>query len=412
MHLRLKKPGGVIAAALVVSIVVGVVVVPLVRAARAAGAQPVGFGLRLELMTGSNTAALLNGAQIMRTDWIAQDVHWKDIEPEPGAYNWEKLDGAILATRPYGFRILLTVAGTPDWARPAGADLTLDGPPADYAAYASFLLVLAKRYEGVVGAYEIWPESNLRSRWSSPDGVSPENYTEFLRQASAAVHASDPMSIVVAGSLAPTGSNDGVNVIDDLAFYQRMYTAGAAPYFDVLGVRVDGHNNPPADTPESSSVTTTTFKGHTSFYYRHYEAVHEIMLANGDASKTLWITSAGWASAAQPLPGMEYAADVNEQQQATYLAEALVQAQSQPYIGAIIINNFNISTVPNSPPQLAPYSLIRADWSARPAFITLAQLRQGDVLTQPVAAAPEARPVYVLPNWHPRLRYHFETGQP
>lgn len=411
MSLRHKKSWGIIAAA-VASLLFGALTVPLARASRAAGPQPTGFGLRMDLMAGANTAALLNGAQIMRADWVAQDVRWKDIEAEPGVYNWGQLDRAILATRPYGFRLLLTVAGAPDWARPAGADLNFDGPPADYAAFANFMAALAARYAGVAGAYEIWPEANLRSRWSSPDGVSPENYAELLRQVFIAVRAADPMSIVVAGGLAPTGSNDGVNVIDDLTFYQRMYDAGAAPYFDVLGAKVDGFNNPPADSPESSSVATITYKGHTSFYFRHYEAVREVMTANGDEAKAMWLTSAGWASAGQPLPGMEYAADVTEQQQAVYLAEALAQAQSQPYIGAIIVNNFNIATVPNSPPELAPYSLIRADWSARPAFITLAQLRQGDALTRPMTVTPEADPIHTLPNWRPRLRYNFDAEQP
>ena len=396
--------------AILVTLAIGTILSPLLRPAEAA-APTFAFGLRMELTTTGNTKALLNAAQVMRTDWIAQEVKWKDIEPRSGQYDWQKLDALLLAARPYGFRILLSVSGTPDWARPAGANLSFDGPPADYANFAGFMAVTAKRYAGVINAYEIWPEANLRIKWWTEKGVSPEDYAELLRQTSAAIHAADATSLVISGGLAPTGANDNVNVIDDLSYYQRLYTVGVINYVDALGARIDGYNNPPADTPTTRTTSTTTHKGHTSFYFRHYEDIRAIMVANGDTHKSLWITSAGWASAAQPAQGMEYAADVSEEQQANYLVEALAQVQSQSYVAVIIINNFNYSVTPGVPPELAPYSFLRADWSARPAFITLAQVRQGDAFTR---QSPTSQPIpkYVLPNWRPRLRYTFQTGQP
>ena len=91
--------------------------------------------------------------------------------------------------------------------------------------------------------------------------------------------------IVIGGSLAPTASNDGKIAIDDLVYYKRMYKAGAANYFDALGVRVDGHNNPPKDFVGSKSVTTTTYKNNSAFYFRHYEDVYAVMAENGDKDK-------------------------------------------------------------------------------------------------------------------------------
>jgi hypothetical protein len=385
---------------------------PLTRTAQAANPMAPGFGLRIDLTSGDNTRALLNAAQVMRTEWIAQDIRWKEIEPQPGQYQWADLDNLVLSTRPYGFRVLFSVAGAPDWSRPAESDLRFDGPPSDAALYAGFLSTLAARYAGVVAAYEIWPEANLRTRWWTAEGVSPERYTDFLRQASRAVHAADPMAIVVSGGLAPTGSNDGFSVIDDLAFYQRMYAAGVSSAVDALGVRVNGHNNPPADVPGSSTVSTITFKDHTSFYFRHYEAVRQIMEANGDQDKFIWITSAGWASTTKPLAGMEYASDVSEDQQADYLVEALVQAQSQTYLATIIVNNLNLGTVPGGSADLAAYSILRPDWTARPAFVTIAQIRQGNAFAKQITTTLEPAPRHILPNWRPRLRYTFQSGQP
>ncbi len=389
-----------VALSLTLSLLAGAAI-PLSASPTQAANEPPAFGLRVDLLRGGDITPLLNAAQIMRSDWIAQTVRWKDIEPAPGEYHWEKLDPMLEMVRPYGFRILFSLSGTPDWARPAGSDLSHDGPPADYAAFAGFTSRLATRYAGLVAAYEIWPEANLISRWSALEGVSAANYTELLRQASASIHAADPMTIIIAGSLAPTGSHDGFNVIDDLTFYQAMYNAGAASYFDALGTKVDGYNNPPADSPTSSSVTTTIYKGHTSFYFRHYESVREIMVANGDSDKPLWITSAGWATSPTPIAGMEFASDVSEQQQADYMVGALAQVQSQSYVAVVLVNNFNFSTTTNDPAQAA-YSLIRADWSARPAFITLAQVRQDATATMPLTSTSEQGAVHTLPNWSPR----------
>jgi polysaccharide biosynthesis protein PslG len=392
--------------------IITTMVVPVARAQSGEPRAAVGFGLRMELLATDNSQALLNAAQIMRADWVAQDVKWKDVETEPGQYHWERLDGLVLAARPYGIRLMMSVSGTPDWARAAADDLNFDGPPASYAQFALFMAALSQRYAGTVAAYEIWPEANIRSRWWTLEGVSPEKYTDFLRQASIAVHTGDPMAIVISGGLAPTGASDNFNVIDDLTFYERMYAAGAQNYFDALGVRVDGYNNPPSDTPQTSSVSSTTYKGHTSFYFRHYEDVRVLMVKYGDTSHNLWITSAGWASSPGVIAGMEYAADTTEQQQSDYLIEAILQAQSQPYIGAIIVNNFNLATIGTSSPNLAYYSLLRTDWSARPAFLTIAQLRQGDAFAFSTSPSTQETRTHILPNWRPRVRYHFQTGQP
>jgi len=389
------------ALSLTLSLLTGAVISLSASPIQAAHESP-SFGLRVNLLGGGDITPLLNAAQIMRSDWIAQSVLWKDIEPAPGVYHWEKLDAMLETARPYGFRILFSLAGAPDWARPAGSDLTHDGPPADYATFANFASKLATRYTGMVAAYEIWPEANLISRWSALEGVSAANYTELLRQTSASIRMADPMAIIIAGSLAPTGAYDGFNVIDDLTFYQAMYNAGAASYFNALGTRVDGYNNPPADSPGSSSVTTTTYKGHTSFYFRHYENVREVMVANGDTDKMLWITSAGWASTPTPIAGMEFASDVSEQQQAEYMVGALAQVQSQSYVAVVLVNNFNFSTSTSDPAQ-ATYSLIRADWSARPAFITLAQVRQ-DAASATLPTPGRQSVVHTLPNWSPRQR--------
>ncbi|MBI2976660.1 MAG: hypothetical protein HYY33_06880, partial [Chloroflexi bacterium] len=90
-------------------------------------------------------------------------------------------------------------------------------------------------------------------------------------------------------------------------------------------------------------------------------------------------------------------------QQAVYLVGALAQAQPQTYVGAVFLYNFNFSTGPGATVAAAAYSFIRPYWSARPAFLMLAELRQNAlVIAGPTEVAPPPD-VHVLPNWSPRL---------
>ncbi|MEK7278340.1 MAG: hypothetical protein AAB427_13405, partial [Chloroflexota bacterium] len=59
------------------------------------GARPVAFGLRMNLLGEGDIAPLLNAAQVTRSDWISQDVNWRDIEPAPGNTQWQKLDAVV-----------------------------------------------------------------------------------------------------------------------------------------------------------------------------------------------------------------------------------------------------------------------------------------------------------------------------
>lgn len=391
----------VIALLLTISLLVGAVALPFGNIAKAE--HSMGFGIRVNLMIDNDITPLFNAAQIMRVDWLVQEIQWKQIEPQAGQYKWEKLDAMMTAVRPYGFRVMLSIAGTPNWARVTGGDPAYDAPPADPATFARFIAALTKRYNGAIGAIEIYPESNIASHWSTPSGVSPERYVELLKAAHTAVHSADPMVIVVGGSLAPTASNDGKNTMDDLQYYKQIYKAGGMKYMDVLGVRVDGHNNPPSDFVNVKSTSDTTYKNNSAFYFRHYEDVRTIMNENGDKDKKLWITSAGWASSNNKVEGKEFAADVSEQEQADYIIGALNQLESQNYVSAFMLNNFNYSTTAGNEPS-ALYSLIRADWSARPAFLKLAQARQdfNAVNSQPTNTS--ANQPHLLPNWRPRQR--------
>ncbi|MBI3762923.1 MAG: hypothetical protein HY260_13825 [Chloroflexi bacterium] len=341
----------------------------------------VSYGAHVGLI-GIDPTPILNGVTAMRFEWIAQTIYWRDVEPSQGQYAWDKLDAVVapLSSGNYSLRLLAVVRGTPDWARPAGADLTRDGPPTDNAALGEFLHALAGRYTGQVAAYEIYPEANDARHWASPQGISPQAYAALLQTASTSIRSADPLAIVVSGGLEPTDVDDGLNAMDPSRFLGAMYAAGAGQWLDAVGVHLDGRNNPPSDTPQMTTTPKPGFKGLWAYYFRNYEALHAVMAANGDYRHPMWLTGVGWASAAPPPDGMPYAADNTEDEQAGYLVGAAYQVRTQPYVQVMIVENFNLSVLEGAGPREAAYSLIRPDWSARPAFLALAKMRQADVL--------------------------------
>jgi hypothetical protein len=140
--------------------------------------------------------------------------------------------------------------------------------------------------------------------------------------------------------------------VDDLGYLAEMYQAGAALWLDVQGVHLEGVN-------------------YTS---REYIAAIDAIQSQY-AEKPIWLTQVGWACSAG-----EQVAQSCEEQQAAYLIEAFRMAEELPKIEALMVDNFNLSTVTPADPE-ADFSLMRADWSARPAFVQLAQMRQYQVLT-------------------------------
>src|SRR5215472_16284159 len=106
----------------------------------------------------------------------------------------------------------------------------------------------------------------------------------MLRAVYPAAKAANPDVQILAAGLAPTSEPDGSPLgLDDLTYLNRLYDAGASPYFDALAVHDYGGTHPP-DAPPGSDPRT----------WRHAELVRAIMVARGDAAKPVSITEGGW----------------------------------------------------------------------------------------------------------------------
>jgi len=121
-------------------------------------------------------------------------------------------------------------------------------------------------------------------------------------QAYAAAKAANPEVVVLAAPLAPTLEPDGSPWgLNDLVYLERLYEAGAAPYFDALAVHTYGFTFPPEAEP-----------GPDILNFRRIELIREIMTAHGDAAKPIYVTESGWndhprwTKAVRPLQRIQY----------------------------------------------------------------------------------------------------------
>ena len=266
--------------------------------------------------------------------WVKQNVAWRDVEgAAKGAFDWYFTDRIVADSERLGLSVILRLDHEPLWAVPPEAAYSYSsGPPENSGDFGDFCHILADRYKGRVQAYQVWNEPNLSSEWGglSPD---PVTYVELLRACYVGIKTADPSAWVVTAGLAPTGTTPP-EAMPDTEYLVAMYAAGAAPYFDLLGVHAPGFLYPPETAPDK---VAEMHDGHRFFCFRHVEDLREIMVRYGDAEKQVAVLEMGWTS--DPVnPAYAWYA-VTEEQKADYLVRAFRYAKENwsPWIGLMTV---------------------------------------------------------------------------
>ncbi|MGQ0601950.1 MAG: hypothetical protein ACT4QE_09675 [Anaerolineales bacterium] len=284
--------------------------------------------------TGDNDIRLVRDAGF---GWIKQRIAWSDVEGSArGAWDWSRADRVVALAEHYQIKMLVRLDSTPHWAKVDPSIIATDGPPADFADYANYCGMMAARYTGRVAAYEVWNEPNLAREWGNapPD---PKAYVALLKVCYQAIKAADPQAIVISAGMAPTDEADPAVAMPDREFYQQMYDADAATYFDMLGAHAPGYNHPPEHSPEA--VEADPAWGSSVWVFRHVERVRAIMERNGDGRKQIAITEMGYTSDARPAAQSAYSwYAISEEERAEYLPRMYQYAKQNwsPWIGLMV----------------------------------------------------------------------------
>lgn len=218
----------------------------------------------------------------MGAPWIVEYFPWSYQEPLPGIYDWTHADLVVDHANRQGLRVVARLGLVPDWARPKDSATSYLAPDR-YPDFGRFVHAFVQHFEGRVDYIIIWNEPNLALEWGFQP-ISPEDYTQLLKIAYQQAKEANPEVMVLAGALAPTlappSSEWGM---DDIVYLRRMYAAGAGDYFDILAVHAYGWVYPAEDPPDPQVVN-----------FRRTELLRQVMVENGDAHKTIFITEGGW----------------------------------------------------------------------------------------------------------------------
>ncbi|MBN1202708.1 MAG: cellulase family glycosylhydrolase [Anaerolineae bacterium] len=311
--------------------------------------------------------------------WIRQQFPWEDIEIDgkgdfidrrhdrdgDGVKDeisaWDKYDHIVDLADTYELEIIVRLSAPPAWSQPPGTTNRMT-PPADFQDFADYAAAVAARYRDRIRHYQVWNEPNLYPEWGDQT-VNAEAYTDLLCRTYDALKAVDPAIVVITGALGPTVDLSGTNAYD-LLYLQRMYQAGAGDCFDVLSVQGYGLWSGPTDD-RLRQVTIN--------YQRHLW-IRDMMVANGDAHKPIWISEAAW----NPVPDDPAIADLDRygrvtmDQAAGWAPLAYERAIKEwPWIGVVNYWYFKRATDDERGQSWYYFRLVEPDFTPTPVYEAL-----------------------------------------
>ncbi|HEU0114422.1 MAG TPA: beta-galactosidase, partial [Thermomicrobiales bacterium] len=262
------------------------------------------------------TAAVAAALQANGIRYLRQSFAWSELEPQPGVFQWDRADAIVNELDRHGITLIAVLHRSPTWARAPGAASAFDAPPTDPGAYERFVQEFVGRYGDKAPFIQIWDLPNRPDHWGG-QAATPGGYLELLARAFNAARSANPNVSVVLAELDPF---PGPGAPDDLAFLQGLYTAGGAPFFDVVAARVDGGGRTPYDRGVSASAPSLS----------RATLLRELLHANGDDQKPIWATHYGWRASAAGQPGL------SPDDQAAFAVAGIERARAEwPWMGPL-----------------------------------------------------------------------------
>jgi uncharacterized protein YgiM (DUF1202 family) len=208
-------------------------------------------------------------------------------------------------------------------------------------------------------AIEVWNEPNLPREFGS-DGagkVSPENFTNMLREAWGAIKSANGGTMVVGGAMAPTGywgggcSSQGC---DDKPFLERIASLGAGNYMDCQGAHFNGSPNAP--DVRSGGPTGDHY---TWYFWGTFDTTYNAIRKPICFTEMGYVTKDGIAGS---LPsGFAWGNNITLQNQADWSGRLVTLLRSSGRARLAIFWNWNFRKFDDDPQS--GYSLLRPDGS-------------------------------------------------
>lgn len=327
--------------AVCVAVVVGLSVTPVANAAPLVippGGYGFGDGAQMTWIGADDVNRELDAVAKTGATWFRVLIPWTQIETAKGQYNWGQTDLVISAARARNLKVLGVIAYTPEWAKAPGTNFS--APPDNAADYANFSAVVAQRYGSVgVSNWELWNEPNLPIFFGFSAHNAPK-YAELVKAAYPAIKSVQPNSTVVLAGLSRLPGEESPP-----AFLTQLYAAGAKGSFDAAAAHPYVH---------PGGLAANTDNG-----WSDVAAMHDVMVANGDGGKKIWMTEMG-------APTSEDAEGVSQQEQAKEIVDVLAAAAATGYSGPAFIFSIRDTNTGNRGDRESNYgTLLTSDWQPK-----------------------------------------------
>lgn len=289
--------------------------------------------------------------------WHRRDFIWSEIEPTTkGTFNWSGYDDMVLLANQAGIKTLPILCYSVNWANGnAGNNMV---PPINSQDYADFCAAVVNRYYPMgVTHYELWNEPNIDSFWQP--SVNPAKYYEMAKLAYTAIKAVQPNAQVVFGcTTLDTLAENASNHVSANLFLQGAYDAGCKDYFDIFshhpyGLFLNGRK-------------ATNCQENTML------ALRDVMVANGDSHKKIWITEYG-----RPTGGQSNFS--TEAQQADQFKNAIRYFRRFPGVEKVFIYRYDDQEAASSNTDREyHYGIQRFDGTKKPSYYAVRDtIREG-----------------------------------
>jgi len=315
--------------------------------------------------------------------WIRQEFPWEDIEihgrgdfgdrrndldgdGQPDEISaWAKYDHIVELAEQYDVEIIARLSTPPRWSqRP---NTTAQAPAEDLQDFVNFAAALAERYQGRIRYYQVWNEPNIYPEWGE-NPVSPDGYAEMLCRVHDVLKAIDPANVVLTAAIGPTIDLSGRDAYD-LLYLQRLYDLGIADCYDILSAQAYGLFSGPTDRRMRTVYMS----------YARPEWLRDMMIANGDGEKPIWISEAGW----NPVPlegdisGRETYGIASMEQAAAWVPQAYQRALAEwDWVGVISYWFFKRADDSERGQSWYYFRLVEPDFTPTPLYTSFAQTIQ------------------------------------
>jgi hypothetical protein len=227
-------------------------------------------------------------------------ISWALIQPVQGAApDWSTVDPLVAGAATAGIGILPFVYGAPSWAVPV--DPRWSSPKnlpvrtsTQRTGWQAFLAAVVQRYgpqgtfwtenpavpRSPLRTWQIWNEQNFKYFVAKPN---PVEYGKLLKLSATTIKAADPGAKLVLGGMFARPGEAVHNFKPPQAYF-------AADFLQQM------YEKTPGIKTKFQGVALHPYTGNYKRLLPYVEEFRDVLKANNDAGKPLWITELGWSS--------------------------------------------------------------------------------------------------------------------